>query len=98
MDEPNREKQTKSESFLKTVNNTPDSKPDKPVEIIEMNNIRAAIFEKKRYGKNGKDDTFYQISFSARYLKDGRWRTSHSFRPREIKFRPPELGRGIPQN
>ncbi len=84
MDESNTEKQTSIERFQKVCINNLQS--NKPVKVIDMNNIRAAIFEKKRLGKNDEHESFYQISFGARYLKDGLWRTSHSFRPREIKF------------
>ncbi len=56
----------------------------KPVQVFDRENVRASLFPVS-FKKDGKEIRTLQISFGKRYKKDGKWRTSTVFEPRDIR-------------
>lgn len=66
-------------------NNTNDAAANKPLHVVEIDNVRAAIFKARSNGQGNGAGHGLRIAFGRRYKdNDGRWKTSYMFNPDEI--------------
>ncbi len=78
--------QTKEEYVADRQNENANKNPNAPIQVFDVKNVRAAIFEKIFTPKNGVEKKYLQISFGKRYQnKEGQWKTSYSLDPSEIE-------------
>lgn len=67
------------------MQNNQENEKKEPVKVVDINDVRASIFETLHQSKDGRTRKFLNVSFGKRYQKDGEWKTSHTFRPGEIR-------------
>ncbi len=78
--------QVKEEYVADRQNENADKNSSAPIQVYDVKNVRAAVFEKVVTTKEGNQKKYLNISFGKRYQdKEGKWKTSYSLDPDEIE-------------